>query len=296
MAAVEIVDVEHIFMLEFQTAGVSGKFITFSAEYQAPGESSYFHHLHHHYELHYVQRGTCTLTSGGEELHVEAGQFCIFAPNRYHSIRETSADLQKMCIGFELPSFSADMDKRAAAILLPFSSFSYYVGSADNISNTLQKISDTVPGPQSDFFIQEELRSLLSLLVLELAWFIGPTSEDMPDNKITLDLKRNFIIDTFFNQNFHLHDGDQILADQLYLSSRQLNRILKSLYGKSYQEKILEIRLEVSLDLLRHSSKSITEISELTGYNSPASFCYFIKKSTGMTPGEIRKSAIPKPV
>ncbi|MCI8417657.1 MAG: AraC family transcriptional regulator [Lachnospiraceae bacterium] len=284
-------DIEYLFMLEFQVAGITGKFITFSAEYQAPDASSYYHHHHHHFELHYVQEGTCVLTSGGENLHVETGQFCIFAPNRYHSIRETSPNLKKMCLGFELPAFSADMDKRAAAILLPFSSFSYYTGSADNIKNTLQKISDTATGSQTDFFIQEELRSLLSLLVLELAWFIGPTSQDMPDNKITLDLKRNFIIDTFFNQNFHLHDGDQILADQLYLSSRQLNRILKSIYGKSYQEKILEIRLEVSLDLLKHSSKSITEISELTGYNSPASFCYFIKKATGLTPGKIRRSA-----
>ena len=101
------------------------------------------------------------------------------------------------------------------------------------------------------------------------------------------------MIDEFFNNNFHLRGGDQVLAGQLHISSRQLDRILKSLYGKSYREKLLEIRLEVSLDLLKFSDKSVASISELTGYSNPASFCSFIKKETGHTPGEIRRLTSP---
>ena len=285
---------EHLFMLEFNAGGVPGRLITFSAEYQQPSETSYFRHRHQHFELHYVREGSCTFLADADSFVVEAGNLCLIAPDNYHSIKSTSPDLKKMCIGFELslpPDAEADS---LSAVLRPFQSFRVFTGPASRLQNTLQRILQTTMSSQPEFFAREELRCLLSLLLLELARQIGPFPPATRDSGITIDLKRNYMIDEFFNNNFHLRGGDQVLAGQLHISSRQLDRILKSLYGKSYREKLLEIRLEVSLDLLKFSDKSVAAISELTGYSNPASFCSFIKKETGHTPGEIRRLTSPE--
>ena len=75
----------------------------------------------------------------------------------------------------------------------------------------------------------------------------------------------------------------------LHVSPRQLHRIIKKSYGKSYREKLSEIRVEIATSFLSGSDKSIAEISELLGYSTPANFSTFIKNATGKTPSEIRK-------
>jgi AraC-like DNA-binding protein len=165
------------------------------------------------------------------------------------------------------------------------------MGSMAPVEGVLQQILNITAQAQPEFFTSEKLSALFSLLILELGQMAGFFSSSTEDRHITLDLKRNFLIDSFLNTHFQMRGGEQILADELHLSCRQLSRILTSLYGMGYREKVQEIRLAVSLDLLKHSSKSISEISELVGYDSPSSFCSFIKKSTGLTAGEIQKSA-----
>lgn len=57
----------------------------------------------------------------------------------------------------------------------------------------------------------------------------------------------------------------------------------------SYREKLTEIRIEVSMDLLLTTEKSVAEISEMVGYSNPANFSTFIKNVTGKTPSAIRR-------
>ena len=79
------------------------------------------------------------------------------------------------------------------------------------------------------------------------------------------------------------------IRDSLCISPRQLDRILRKSYGMSYREKLTEIRIEVSMDLLLTTEKSVAEISEMVGYSSPANFSTFIKNVTGKTPSAIRR-------
>ena len=101
--------------------------------------------------------------------------------------------------------------------------------------------------------------------------------------------QRDFLIDEFFNLHFGLNDGNERLAKLLCISPRQLDRILRKSYGMSYREKLTEIRIEVSMDLLLTTEKSVAEISEMVGYSSPANFSTFIKNVTGKTPSAIRR-------
>ena len=105
-----------------------------------------------------------------------------------------------------------------------------------------------------------------------------------------LDKTRSVLIDQFFNANYFLPAGEEKLASTLGVSRRQLDRILKKLYGKGFQEKVLEIRLEVACDLLLNSEKTVQEISEAVGYSTPSNFTAFFKNATGSTPTQYRRS------
>jgi len=59
----------------------------------------------------------------------------------------------------------------------------------------------------------------------------------------------------------------------------------------NYRDKLKEIRLEIALNFLSHSDKSIAQIAQLLGYGSSANFSAFIKKATGKTPSQLRKEA-----
>lgn len=285
----------NVFFLDFNVAGVSGKLIDFTPRHTNLLHDAYFHHRHRYFEMHCIQNGSCSLVIDGEPIRIDAGSFCLITPNHYHSIKEFSPDVERVTVGFSLSSDSLKTDKKTAAILEPFSASSFFIGPLKPVERTLEGIEETAASTDLDFFSQEKLRVLASLLLLELAPLIQSDTADSQKHARTFGFKNNvvidnFMIDNFLNTHFHLRGGEQLLADELHMSCRQLNRIFKNLYGKSYREKIVEIRLEVSLDLLKNSSKSISEIATLVGYESPSSFCYFIKKVTGRTPGEIQRS------
>ena len=137
-------------------------------------------------------------------------------------------------------------------------------------------------------FGTDEIRVLTELLILRLIQHKSAAKDSVEDGGNAHE-QRAYIIDEFFNHNFHLNDGDTALAQILGVSVRQLNRILKSLYGCNFREKLKEIRLEVATDLLA-AGRSIAEISEITGYSCPANFSTFIKNATGKTPSQLRQS------
>ena len=81
----------------------------------------------------------------------------------------------------------------------------------------------------------------------------------------------------------------EVLAKELNMSVRQTGRILQQTYGKGFREKMNECRLAVAVDLLKNTSKSIAQISEILGYSDPANFSSFVKRQTGISPAQIRK-------
>ena len=83
--------------------------------------------------------------------------------------------------------------------------------------------------------------------------------------------------------------GEEVLARELNLSRRQLDRIIQKQYGMSFRQKRSQIRFALACDLLRNSKDSIAKISEELGYSTPSNFTSFFKEMHGMTPGEYRE-------
>jgi transcriptional regulator GlxA family with amidase domain len=87
----------------------------------------------------------------------------------------------------------------------------------------------------------------------ELVRLIRPENEIVEafafPNKINDEL-RTRIIDGFFN-NYRENLKIEMLAVQLNLSAKQVNRTLQQYYNTSFKQKLLDTRVEVAKELLR---------------------------------------------
>lgn len=79
------------------------------------------------------------------------------------------------------------------------------------------------------------------------------------------------------------------LADLCGMTVRQLSRAFKQETGKTLGKYIDEIVIERAFKMLTESHLPVCEIAVALGYSTPASFTYSFRRSTGLTPSELRR-------
>ncbi len=79
------------------------------------------------------------------------------------------------------------------------------------------------------------------------------------------------------------------LAEKFSYSESYISHLFKEKTGISIKEYIITVKMRFAESMLAEGKLSLTEISELTGYETVQSFCKIFKKYTGRTPGEIKK-------
>ncbi|MCY1280151.1 HTH-type transcriptional regulator VirS [compost metagenome] len=82
------------------------------------------------------------------------------------------------------------------------------------------------------------------------------------------------------------------VASELCMSKRTLQRRLQEL-ELEFAELVEEIRQALAIDLVRQSSRSLTEIAQQLGYNEASSFTRAFRRWTGVTPREFRQQKQP---
>ncbi len=215
---------------------------------------------------------------------LDAGQFCLVAPGVIHTPKKNEDRFRRICISFELVP-----KKKPVAQWLEEQTkrIPVWVGTAQDMMPIVLNLQAEAESARP--FPNEFNQALLTMLMLQLVRAMEPRRAAAQSIKTDLDKTRSVLIDVFFNDNYYLPAGEERLAGELGVSRRQLDRILKKLYGKGFQEKVLEIRVEVACDLLKHSDKTIREISEGVGYSTPSNFTAFFKNAMGITPTEFRR-------
>ena len=83
----------------------------------------------------------------------------------------------------------------------------------------------------------------------------------------------------------HLYE----LADLCGMTVRQLSRAFKQETGQTLGKYIDEIVVERAYRMLTQTDLPISEISAALGFSTPASFSYSFRRSTGVTPSELRR-------
>ena len=281
-----------LYELEFFIGNTSCTLIEIQP-YNTPSlrQGRYYEHYHSCFELHYVESGSAEYICGKKNEKVRAGELLIIPPRMYHKEISASDANVKMTLTLNIKKpengdVSKDIDF--------YSCVSHENTTVIPISNTplgqkLIQLKELATNTKESYLAREKMRALIHGFSVDLYEYLTEDSSEDASYASDTTVVREHKIDTFIALNFMLRASRDELAEHLHVSPRQLHRIVKKSYGKTYREKLSEIRLEIALGFLETTDKSISEIAEELGYSSNASFTTFIKTSTGKTPSEIRR-------
>lgn len=105
---------------------------------------------------------------------------------------------------------------------------------------------------------------------------------------VLLDKIRKVIEANLDNQSFSI----DMLCHEVQLSRSQLHRKIKQQAGLSTSLYIRKIRIERAAELLLEEEYNISEVSYLTGIDSPQNFSKYFSEQFGISPSQYRKNAL----
>jgi AraC-like DNA-binding protein/ActR/RegA family two-component response regulator len=79
------------------------------------------------------------------------------------------------------------------------------------------------------------------------------------------------------------------VARRCGLNSYQLSRAFKRRFGITFQEYVLQRRIEKAKSLLRNRSATITDVCWAVGFKDPSYFCRTFRRYSGRSPSEFRR-------
>lgn len=236
------------------------------------------YHVHNFYELYFLVEGEINYFITDSVYHVSAANAVLISPNALHKAVTCQNPIHKRILVyfdesfFENNEILTQFDKNNGVINFP----SAVSSKAFGILNTmLIEFNSNTP------YRLEYLRSLLGeLLVLILRNSKNKSTHyTSPKFKNVLDyIQANYSDDITLSK----------IADKFYVSEAHLSRTFRKNTGFSFSEYLNYTRIINARELLKNSSKNISEIALMCGFNSPTHFGRVFKKLAGVVPKEFR--------
>ncbi len=230
-----------------------------------------FHaHLHRSFEYLSVERGALSLFVGGVRFHLEAGDRALILPRQIHSYECDSSRicLSRLCIFSVdyLPDFNRKCREGGlrSPLLIRGSGVPF------------MKLEEA----QADYFLlKSRLYEIASAYMRGNLWTDAPQSIDAFAGEFLEYVEQHF------SEPITLGKTAAALGYNYHYVSGLVNRC----FGTTFPRMLNEYRISRACELLGEGERSITEISELCGFESIRSFNRNFKMLTGVTPGEYRQ-------
>ena len=250
-------------------------------------------HAHTYYELILCQQGTIYIESpDGSALKLTTPEVCLIPPGVYHRLRCAEPFDQKLAIRFYCSSHP-----REKGVFDSF--FSRLDGAGEILRVGQQPLWVDLAAQLHRELLQNHLaagsyaRSLLTQLLILL---LRQVCDDwVADSRAVLPSQvsvRRLTIDDYLNTYYSEPVTEETLAAHIHLSKRQLSRVLRQLYGKSFRQLLIDIRLTQAAQLLVTTDLTATEIAGRVGYGSDSGFYEAFKKRFGISVQKYRKEKI----
>ncbi|MBQ4528198.1 MAG: helix-turn-helix domain-containing protein [Clostridia bacterium] len=241
-------------------------------------------HNHIYYEIFHLTEGSASLNFENTSVTLSKNSIVLVPPMEFHAIKPLAVDVKSEAIDFifmsnKLKSSFPLYNKLAKALTSPFSVFE-----GEKIVDITQKLHYNIEsGNYSQISI---LFHQLILLIIELS---GQTKNDSVRNSTDTNMKRLYKIQQYISRNITEDIRIETIANSVFLSTRQINRIFKMYFGCSFKEYLVISRMNAAAELLRSTDYSITEIYQKVGYNSAQAFYRAFQNRFSCTPTEYRE-------
>lgn len=93
----------------------------------------------------------------------------------------------------------------------------------------------------------------------------------------------------YIHNNFEKDISRVEIAEQFFIHPDYLSHIFREWTGVTFQDYVIQVRIENAKKLLAYTDFSISNIATNSGYSNTAYFAKHFKRETGLTPKEYRK-------
>ena len=248
-------------------------------------------HDHIGYELQTVLSGEYCVTFADQQMQLgDPDTLCLIPPGCSHRCSDMGENTRQIAIDFSLRRKTEQTTAMtAAAELLPLDKPLLLTGE-ESLCNALRQFVRELesPGMGSGLMVELLLQQIMLLLLRALKSRSdnqGASSEPGDDLQNTRFNK----IEDFFHSHYAEAVTEDDLARKLAVSRRQTSRILRQYCGKSFQEKLEDIRMHYALRYLVQTELPVEAIALRVGYRSATGFFAAFKRRHSMTPTEYRQ-------
>lgn len=255
------------------------------------GEWKIGRHTHSAYEFHFVAEGESLVKLDNESFRVEKGQFYITKPGEYHE--QTNVESKKYVeYSMNCSITSTHTENIEEALIYERLNQDQCKGYEDNngILMLFEKVLECAYYEKIGYYSKIQHYILLILIAS-----VQVLSENEDYNyKVPLKQKKDQYrfdqITQYIHDNVHGPIITKDIANYMYLSEKQVSRIIKKETGISTKQYINKIKLKKAKDLLKNTNLLIKEIADTLGFTSQYYFSQFFKREEGYSPGNFRSN------
>lgn len=260
-------------------------------------ESEYsmaYRHFHDTYELYYLLEGERYYFIDRETYRVAAGDVVLVKPNQIHktSMAKTTYH-NRMLLQIKGEAFDAflkgngfftlgELYGRNAQII------SLHKKDETIVKNMVLQMKEEIQERQKGYELMVKVK-LLELLVLLARYQTNVLPERKEQTALTAKYQKVHEVADYLQTYPETKECLEELAGRFYISKSYLSRIFKEVTGFGVNEYTNIVRIKKAQNMLIYGEYSITEISELLGFESITYFERVFKKYTLYTPLRYRR-------
>ena len=250
-------------------------------------------HCHSCYEIHYIEQGEAKLNFSGCTEKLAENSVTIISPFVYHYTENSNAPIKKTSFMFYLKKSktedqSFDFYQQYHDIFEKIDTFLSVDCNHVYFKEMINTIKQFENGNASASFKFKNLFSLAFMETIDCLRELFQMNYKETDHRSQIvkeeeNIRRIQIesfLDTHFDKNCTLLE----MANHLYLSPRQTDRIFEQFFGLSFHQAVLMYRMERAKRMIVERVSSNQEIAFQLGYSSYNGFYKAFVHYTGMTP------------
>lgn len=247
-------------------------------------------HSHPYYEIIAVIDGEMRITfPHNDAIELDKGELCVIPPRHYHSTSRRSDGAKMLAIRFSYGEIKGEGRMyKAFSSAIESVSEPMSLNMPEGLSELLLDLRREMM--EKDIAWDLMCQSLLQRLYIEIFRLISKERTSQA-TYIPNDSKhsRYYRIEMWFAENFSREVTEESLAREISLSKRQLSRVISDIYGMSFKEKLIDVRLHRAAQLLEQTELNIDKIASAVGYLSFSGFHRAFVKYFDCTPFEYKK-------
>ena len=234
---------------------------------------------HSYWELTYVDKGELLTTIDGVSYHLKQGDLIFYAPMQFH----TQSTFEKISSSYLTINFKMNFNH---ADLLCNKIFSIQRDSYFIVTRLIEELSN------NNLYSDDLSLCYLKQLIIQMLRLDNSHFHSKPTTHMQQTYENELLNDIllYIDDNIYEKISVSTLCEHFCISTSMLHSLFRKNMNNTAKNYINELKLSKSKELIRNSTHTLSEISEMLGFSSIHYFSKKFKSYFNISPTEYSKS------